>query len=170
MGDLILNFKNINQIQIYKLDEEITYIYNSTKKYKSKYIVKLLDLSTSQINNDKNFRNKNINIKKEDDIKNLIKLFDIPEYKNYTDINSILNNYLKYDFEDPGTNLNTKDLEKTHFRSLLNDQVFKGKRFIGGAKQKNSKKKIVKQKHLKKKLNHLLKKIKHLKKLKDLKN
>ena len=164
--DLILNFKNINQIQIYKLDEEITYIYNSTKKYKSKYIVKLLDLSTSQINNDKNFRNKNINIKKEDDIKNLIKLFDIPEYKNYTDINSILNNYLKYDFEDPGTNLNTKDLEKTHFRTLLNNQVFKGKRFIGGAKQKNSKKKNSKTKTSKKKTKSSTKKNKTSKKTK----
>ena len=46
---IILNLKSLDQIQMYKLDKEVTYVYNNSKKYKSKFIVKLFDLSTSQI-------------------------------------------------------------------------------------------------------------------------
>ena len=113
--NLILNLKSFEQIQIYELEKEITYIYNNSKKYKSKYIVKLLDLSTSQIH--PRLKNKNVNIKKEEDIKNLINLFNIPEYNNFNDIKSILDDYLKYDFEDT----EMTDTPRTYFRNLSDD-------------------------------------------------
>ena len=113
--NLILNIQNLDQFKVYKLDKEITYVFNNTKKYKSKYIIKITDLSTSQIH--PKLKNDMINIDKNQDLKNLIKLFDISEYKNFSDINSILDDYLKYDFEDT----EMTELSRTYFRNISDD-------------------------------------------------
>ena len=152
--DLILNFDSLDQIQVYKLDQEITYIYNNNKKYKSKYILKLLDLSTSEIDK-KKLRNEKVSIKRNEDIKNLVKLFnipevlDVPEYKKSSNIKDILNYYLKEtneisDISDSDKSLfrnisNEKNLIKKEnkFGKYLNEVT--GKRFIGGSKKKTKK-------------------------------
>jgi len=179
--DLILNFDSLDQIQVYKLDQEITYIYNNNKKYKSKYILKLFDLSTSEIDK-KKLKNNKVTIKRNEDIKNLIKLFNIPEvlnvpeYKKSSDIKDILNYYLKETSEISDISYSNSNSDQTLFRNISNKNLIKkenkfgkylnevtGKRFIGGAKKKT--KKSSKSKTSKKKSKKNLKK-----NLKDLKN
>ena len=175
--DLILNFDSLDQIQVYKLDQEITYIYNNNKKYKSKYILKLLDLSTSEIDK-KKLRNEKVSIKRNEDIKNLVKLFnipevlDVPEYKKSSNIKDILNYYLKETTEISDISGSDKSLfrnisneknlikKENKFGKYLNEVT--GKRFIGGAKKKT--KKSSKSKKSKKKTK---KKSKRSKKLND---
>ena len=113
-NNIIFNLKSLDQIQVYKLDKENLYIYNS-KKYKSKYLVKLFDLSTTQI--DSKLKNKNVKINKKEDLKNIIKLFNIPEYNNFSDIDSIINSYLKY---SPEKSEITES--KTYFRNISSDE------------------------------------------------
>ena len=187
-SDIILNLKSLDQIQVYKLDKEISYIYNS-KKYKSKYIVKLFDLSTSQI--DTKLKNKQINIDKNKDLKNIIKLFNITEYNNFSDINSIIDNYLKYNPEksnitestpyfrnipnlDNDINIDSKsskiEIYKSKYnkrrntKNYSNSSEINGIRLIGGKSKKKSTQKKSKKKSTQKRNK---KKIKHSKKNKN---
>ena len=98
---IILNLKSLDQIQIYRLDKEVTYVYDNSKKYKSKFIVKLFDMSTSQI--DQKIKNKNVTIDKKQDLKNLIDLFGFSEYKRFSDMNSIINDYTNFNPKEKST-------------------------------------------------------------------
>ena len=156
---IILNLKSLDQIQIYKLDKEVTYVYDNSKKYKSKFIVKLFDMSTSQI--DQKIKNKNVAIDKKQDLKNLINLFGFSEYKKFSDINSIINDFTNFNpkekstesdlyFRNISNEIEFSDINNTDFNFYKNkfkkskkfseNSEITGFRLIGGKKKKSKKK------------------------------